>query len=186
MNRQEANALLTAIALGDNRTTDDDAVEYWYGLLRDIQIRDAMEAVEAHRRESTEWLQPAHIRQAVKAKRHLRLVTSNVIHEPNAADSVEQDRARRLALVRQAADGQLQPQPLRLALAAPENPATVPDSVAARAEAFRAFQRLLDIPCPFCHAASGERCRVGKSTKPGFMHPARREAAPSKEPSGDV
>lgn len=183
MNRQEANFLLTTIAAGDNRTTDDAAVEYWYDLLRDIRLEDALEAVTVHRRESTEWLQPAHICRAVKASRHLRLVVSNIIHEPNGADTVEQDRARRLALVRQAADGQIQPQPLRLALARPEQPAEVPEMVALRAEAFRASQRPLDTPCPFCHVPAGDRCRVGKSTKPGFMHPARQEAATRTDPA---
>ena len=53
MNRQEANVLLTAIALGDNRTTDDTIVDYWRDLLADIRIEDALEALAVHRREST-------------------------------------------------------------------------------------------------------------------------------------
>lgn len=176
MNRQEANALLTAIAAGDNRSTSDDAVEYWRGLLADIRIEDALEALAVHRRESTEWLQPAHIRRIVKANRQLRLVASNVVHEPDAADSIEVDRRKRLALVRRAADGQLGPQPIRLALTAAEQPAEVPDLVAARVEAARAARGPLADRCPFCGAAAGDWCTVGRGRRRGFVHPARRAA----------
>lgn len=176
MNREETAYLLGIVALGDNRHLSTELTKYWHSLLLDIRIEDAVQAVETHRRESTEWLQPAHIRRIAKADRHLRLVTSNVIHEPDADDSIEADRRKRLALVRKAADGQIEPQPIRLALAGPDRPAEVPELVAAKTEAFRAARTPLQTPCPFCKATPGNPCRVGKGTRPNFMHPGRREA----------
>lgn len=176
MNRQEANALLTVIAAGDNRSTDDRAVEYWRDMLADLRFIDALEAVTVHRRESTEWMQPAHIRRIVKANQRLRVAASNVVHEPDARDSIAADQRRQRALLRRAANGELGPQPIRLALAAPERPAQLPEAVASCLEAVRTARRPLDVRCPYCHAGPGIVCRATKSAPQGFMHPARREA----------
>lgn len=175
MNRQEANALITVIAAGDNRSTDDRAVEYWRDMLSDIRFIDALEAITVHRRESTEWLQPAHIRRIVKHRRNLRGIASNVVHEPDAADSVELDLRKRRALIRRAADGQLGTQPIGLALLPPIGPVALPEAVASCLEAVRTARRPLDVRCPFCQSGPGIPCRATKSAPQGFMHPARRE-----------
>jgi len=176
MNYQEANVLITVIAAGDNRSTDDRSVEYWRDMLSDISFEDALEAVVIHRREFTEWMQPAHVRRIVKQRRNLRGAASNVIYEPDAADSVELDIRKRRALMRRAADGQLGVQPVGLALAVPAVQAALPEAVASCIEAVRTARRPLDVRCPYCHAGPGIACRATKSAPQGFMHPARREA----------
>lgn len=35
--------------------------------------------------------------------------------------------------------------------------------------------------CPHCHVGKGFPCRVGRTTKPGFIHPRRRDAAENGE-----
>jgi len=179
MNKFEANRLLAAIALGDNRTTDDTAVAYWAGLLYDIRLEDALNAVVVHRRESTEWLQPAHIIRLVRAERARRIDAANLVYEPIGEESTRQFLDRIAATYRAAGDGRMDPRNIGLALdPGPSTPA-VPDEVQALTEARKAIRSALTVRCPFCKVAPHSPCRVGRNAngRPHFAHPARLDAA---------
>jgi len=177
MNREDTAKLIGIVALGDNRTESDEMTIYWHDLLRDIRIEDALQAVTIHRRESTEWLQPAHIIRIVRAQRNLRLAAANPVHEPVADETVLQDLSRRAQLLTAAADGRIGPRPVHLALAKPDQPAALPPAVQDAVDAARSARGPLSVRCPFCETLAGTACRAGKRTKPGFFHPARIEAA---------
>jgi hypothetical protein len=81
MNRAETALLLAKIAAGDNRRLDpadanlDDPASTpilteWHQILGDLHFAMCVGAVTEHRRTSTEWLQPAHIRRIVMDRWH--------------------------------------------------------------------------------------------------------------------
>lgn len=69
MNQTEISTLLAIIAQVDNRALSPADVITWHGLLGDLRFDECDEAVKAHRRESTDWVMPAHVRKRVLAKR---------------------------------------------------------------------------------------------------------------------
>lgn len=73
MNVQQTAALLALIAVVDRRHIDDPVVLHWHDLVADINFDDACEAVREHRRTSTEYLVPAHVRVGVGRLRARRL-----------------------------------------------------------------------------------------------------------------
>lgn len=84
MNRSETALLLAKVASVDNRRLDPpDAdvtnplstpiISAWHEILAGLRLADCAEALLAHRRNSTEWLNPAHIVQGVRAIRAERL-----------------------------------------------------------------------------------------------------------------
>jgi len=74
MNYQEVSAVLAKIKLGDNRQIDDKGLVLrdWFDSIGDLEYSDAIAAVVLHRRESTEYLMPAHIRVGAKRARDSR------------------------------------------------------------------------------------------------------------------
>lgn len=62
MNIEQTAVILAKVAALDNRNDTDAAVLAWHEAIGDLDYRDALEAVAIHRRESTEYLMPAHIR----------------------------------------------------------------------------------------------------------------------------
>lgn len=178
MNRAEAGQLLGIIALGDNRSTDDAMAVYWQNLLPDIRIQDALEAVAIHRRESTAWLQPAHIVHLVQKIRAQRIDAANIVYEPIGNETARQVLDRIAATYRAAGDGRLDPRTIGRALepgrTAPDVPAEVESAIQAR----KAIRSALTIRCPFCKAAPRSPCKVGRNAngKATFAHPARTEA----------
>lgn len=73
MNFDDTARLLAQIAVIDSRAANRDVVLYWAELFRDVDFRDASQAVIEHRRTSTEYLQPAHVFQGVQRAREARL-----------------------------------------------------------------------------------------------------------------
>lgn len=69
----ETAAILALVAKGDNRTVDKEAVVYWHDLIGDLSFTDAQRAVRQFRRESTDYLMPAHIRRLVASYRSERI-----------------------------------------------------------------------------------------------------------------
>lgn len=61
MLKSETAMLLAKAALIDNRNIDQATVEAWHEIISDIDYADALQAITNHRRESTEYLTPAHI-----------------------------------------------------------------------------------------------------------------------------
>jgi hypothetical protein len=78
MKRSETAFVLARIAAIDNRRLDDPSgpdfpiLESWHRLIGDLRYADCIEAVDTHRKASTEWLQPAHIREIVREIRGAR------------------------------------------------------------------------------------------------------------------
>jgi hypothetical protein len=65
MNLQEAGQILAKAAAYDRRTIGQADVLAWHEALSDMDATDALAAVAAHYRDSTEWLMPAHVRRQV-------------------------------------------------------------------------------------------------------------------------
>ena len=61
MNKQDCAKVLTKIQLGDNRQVTSLVLEEWFDTIGNLAFEDAIEAVRLHRRESTDYLVPAHI-----------------------------------------------------------------------------------------------------------------------------
>lgn len=73
MNITETGQVLTLIQVVDRRVVDKATIAAWHDLIGDLSLEDCLEAVRAHRRESTEYLLPAHIRKRVLAVRAERV-----------------------------------------------------------------------------------------------------------------
>lgn len=176
MNREETAHLLGLIALGDNRQLSNELTAYWHGLLPDIRLEDAVQAVAIHRRESTDYLQPAHIVKLVRAERARRIDAANIVYEPIGDETTSQFLGRLSALARAAGDGRLDPRNIGLAL---EPGTTAPAEVEAVIEGRKSVRSALNVKCPFCDAGPRSACRVGRDAtgKPGFVHPSRHAAA---------
>ncbi|MGX9349193.1 hypothetical protein ACWXWW_16530 [Microbacterium sp. KNMS] len=66
MTREEMARLLAKIQLGDNRQVTALVLQDWMETLGHLNYEDAYRAVVEHRRESTDYLMPAHITQRVR------------------------------------------------------------------------------------------------------------------------
>lgn len=75
MNAFEMKRLLAKISLGDNRQVDQLVIDDWMETIGHLDYPAAYEAVVAHRRDSTEYLQPAHIAQLVSRRAPQAAVT---------------------------------------------------------------------------------------------------------------
>lgn len=62
MNVEETAAVLAKAQAYDRRTIGKTDVLAWHEALADLTVADALGAVAAHYRDSTEWLMPAHVR----------------------------------------------------------------------------------------------------------------------------
>ncbi|WP_125107983.1 hypothetical protein [Gulosibacter massiliensis] len=61
MNLQETAQVLAKIQLGDNRQVDELTVREWHDSIGHLAVHEAIEAVRMHRRESLNYLMPAHV-----------------------------------------------------------------------------------------------------------------------------
>lgn len=184
MNREEAAKLLAVVAMGDNRQTSHEIAAYWHGLLPDIRFEDAVQAVGVHRRESTEYLQPAHIIRLVRAERSRRIDAANIVYEPIGEEDARRFLDRIAATYRAAGDGRMDPRTIGLALEPGPNAVAVPAEIEAVTEGRKAVRSAANVRCPFCKAAPRSPCKVGRNPngKPGFVHPARMDAARTPVP----
>jgi hypothetical protein len=89
---EELTNLLVRIQVLDNRQVDQLTIEAWAPLMADVPYAAAVDAVNAHFRTSTAYLQPAHIVQGVHAARRLELPETM---SPTAPDSCEPRRPHR-------------------------------------------------------------------------------------------
>ena len=70
----ETSRLLQQAGVIDHRRPDDVTLLAWHELLAPYSLRDCLDALRAHRTESTEYLQPAHIINRVRAVQRRRLL----------------------------------------------------------------------------------------------------------------
>lgn len=73
MNIEEITVLLARIQVLDNRQVDELTIQAWTPLLAHVPYGSAVDAVNAHFQESTDYLQPAHIIGRVRAKQRAAL-----------------------------------------------------------------------------------------------------------------
>ncbi len=76
MDIQQTARLLALVQIGDNRRVDRAVVAAWHDLVHDLPLDDALDAVRAHRRESTDYLLPAHVIAGVRRIRGARLAAA--------------------------------------------------------------------------------------------------------------
>lgn len=87
MDADEVGRLLGLMALADNRKPPEDdegskaMIAFWLSMVGDLAYADAAQAVQAHYRESREWIMPADIRQRVAAVRAERLRAAGNLEE---------------------------------------------------------------------------------------------------------
>ena len=105
MNSQQVAAVLAKIQLGDNRETDDGGLVLaeWVDTIGDLDFEWAIEAVRMHRRTSTAYLMPAHVRENVRLiqarhERAVRVSQPRVVEGPNTFDRAEFERLTAVAL----------------------------------------------------------------------------------------
>ena len=74
MNNSQVAAVLAKIQLGDNREIDDKGIvlREWHESIGDLRFEDAIEAVRLHRRESSAYLTPNHVRVGAQRARDAR------------------------------------------------------------------------------------------------------------------
>lgn len=66
MNTSELRLLVAKIAIIDNRKVDGLVLDEWFEDVGDLDFGLSIEAVKRHRRDSTEYLTPAHVRLGVE------------------------------------------------------------------------------------------------------------------------
>jgi hypothetical protein len=75
MTPRECSELLTYASIIDNRTVAPETVQAWHEVVGHLDVTVAREAIIQHRRESTEYLMPAHvIRNAHRAQAARRAI----------------------------------------------------------------------------------------------------------------
>lgn len=98
MNVEQTNQLLMRVQAIDNRPIGDSTLVAWHELVGDLDYGMAVEAVWLHRRESTAYLTPAHVRANVERM----LLASLGAREDEYGNTVEPDQTA-LAAYRRAA-----------------------------------------------------------------------------------
>lgn len=73
MNVTDTAKVLALVSAVDRRVVDEATVAAWHDVIGDLPVEDCLEAVRVHRRESTEYLVPAHVRRRVLAWRAERV-----------------------------------------------------------------------------------------------------------------
>ena len=178
MRTAEVVQLLARIAAGDNRQVDEAAARYWQDIVGDLDYRDAVEAVRQHRMASTDYLQPAHVRQGVKRIREQRIDAhlKEIPPYPNPDDvagAIAHDKAWR----RRLADGYEPPAPPAItAGAAPKvDHLTQAPPRSDKPKKATGEKSPLNVTCPWCHAEPGRPCVVNGHER-HWPHSARQEA----------
>lgn len=72
MNTNELKQVLAKIHIGDKRDVDVVILRYWDELIGDLDVRDALEGVTIHRKETAAYLMPAHVIANAKRAKLLR------------------------------------------------------------------------------------------------------------------
>lgn len=96
MNFEQTALLLAEIQVIDNRRVDEATVIAWQPLLEDLSYEVASEAVALHRRESTAYLLPAHVRANVERIRTALAAPTDEYGNPLEVDRLALESQRRL------------------------------------------------------------------------------------------
>lgn len=85
MSGEELTVLLARIQVLDNRQVDKLTLQAWEPLMEGVAYADAVEAVNGHFRESTEYLKPAHIIGRIRQARHAALPSTMSAERPDCS-----------------------------------------------------------------------------------------------------
>ena len=112
MTGDEIGKLLGLMALADNRKPPEDEegqkamIAFWLSMVGDLAYADAAQAVQAHYRESRDWIMPVDIRHRVADIRQERLRAAGPVEIPEElADSPAEALAWKQERVTAIADG---------------------------------------------------------------------------------
>jgi hypothetical protein len=98
MNITGTASVLAKAAAYDRRTVGEADIMAWHEAIGDLDVVDALQAVAAHYRDSTDWLMPAHVRRiAADMDRGRRLAERQAAAEAErrpVAPPVTTDRSR--------------------------------------------------------------------------------------------
>lgn len=97
MNFEQTALLLAEIQVVDNRRVDEATVLAWQPLLEDLVYEEAAAAVALHRRESTAYLLPAHVRANVERIRSALPAPTDDFGNALPVDGAALEAQRRLA-----------------------------------------------------------------------------------------
>lgn len=129
MTPSEAAKLLAAVAAFDKRTIGEVDARAWAAALHDIPLDDdAFTAVARYfgtppkDGEARRWLEPHHVKTMRRKIREERIEAANAFYDGNPDESPEDFVTRRRRQLQAAADGRLDPQPVRYALEGPPHP----------------------------------------------------------------
>jgi phosphoribosylanthranilate isomerase len=111
MTHDEVVKVLARVQMDDNRQVDRVVVNSWVEEIGDLEFQEALEAVVMHRRETTQWLMAAHVRENVRRIRYMRARDERVanprqIEPPKITlDRAEFDRLTQLAIQQARTEG---------------------------------------------------------------------------------
>ena len=77
MQESETAKILAKAALIDNRHIDRETVKAWHEIIGHLEFDVALEALTIHRRNSTEYLMPAHIIAGLGRVKEQRAIAAN-------------------------------------------------------------------------------------------------------------
>lgn len=97
--------VLALVSAVDRRVVDEATVAAWHDLIGDLPLADCLEAVRAHRRESTEYLLPAHVRARVVSVVRDRVARAGDLLPGVDPDDVAAYQAARKQALAQVASG---------------------------------------------------------------------------------
>lgn len=178
MNVNEISLLIRMVkGLCPAQKFDEYTPDAWLLVLGAVRFEDAQTALPALGQRLA-FIAPSDIHAEVKRIRAARHDAANIVYEP-FGDETGREFLDRIGLVTRAAgDGRLEPRPIGRALEPGTEVPTVPAELEAVIEARRAARASLSVACPYCRAAAGQPCTIGKRRRSGgtFMHPARIES----------
>lgn len=162
--------------------------DVWGEILQPYDVDEARAAVIAVARRQP-WISPAEIVTEIKERRVGRIEAATLVYDGNPLETGAESAASVRALIRKAADGQLPPRPVRLALDKGSVPELPPGRAAAvlaavgrtPAKVREGVVNVRAIHCRVCHADPGRSCttagRPRQDVHPARLEDARRRAA---------
>lgn len=96
MNEPEAFQLLTLASARDGRTVTQAVAKVWASDLERVDIRDAVEGIQLHYRESDKWLMPSHVIAGARRVREARQRQERIatLRREIAGNVITLDRAK--------------------------------------------------------------------------------------------
>lgn len=188
MNEQEMGIVITFVkATCPAQKFEELTPDAWMAIFGDLAFADVCTALTGLGRQ-LRFIAPADIHGEVRRIRNGRLDKANIIYEPADGETAAEFCKRITAVLQAAADGDIEPTPVRLALApVPSNgpPPELRDAIVRH----QAQRGPLTIRCPHCEAGPGDRCSTRSRLRrapSGGIHQARADAYAQATPAPEL